>query len=318
LSDVSAGGTGTVAVNRGGSEIVASDLLAFDLQIFDEAAPKYVWIGPDGTSGSAANDDGDGNSGFDADELGLPNTDDELVNLSDLRSKEILFDLDTVHPAATTSFHLVDRGDFVDLNYTRSAGGSMRGLHDPAYTPSTPPGPRVREMVSVYSGVEVFPPTGTPTAFNFPNSWERSGRFVLSRGSGQNTVSSFYQPVFDTWTDSYGRDEFDQEGASLPTPTIPPPPQFGAFTGTYDERANGGAQSRTVQYRQWSNQAGVSTEGGFAGQDAGSSFGTIVTSSTPIPASAPIEEKLRALKITIRVFDQTAGQLRQQTLIEDF
>ncbi len=318
VSDVAAGGMGGVAVNRGGSEIVASDLLSFDLKIFDPSAPKYVWIGPDGTSGSTANDDGDGTTGFDADELGLPDTDDELVNLSELRSKEILWDLDTVHPAGTTSFHLVDRGDFVDLNYTRSAGGAMQGFYDPGNTPSTPPGPRVREMVSVFSGVEVFPPTGAPTAFNFPNSWERSGRFVLSRGGGQSTVSSFYQPVFDTWTDSYGNDEFDQEGASLPMPTTPPPPAFGAFTGSYDERANGRAQSRTVQYRQWSNQAGESTETGFAGQDAGSSFGAIVTSTTPIPASAPIEERLRALKITIRVFDQTAGQLRQQTLIEDF
>ncbi len=128
VSDISAGGTGTVAVNRGGSDIVASDVLGFNLQIFDQTAPKYMWIGPDGSSGTTANDDGDANTGFDADELGLPNTDDELVNLTELRSREVLLDLDSVHPPATTSFHLVDRGDFVDLNYTRSAGGAMGGF----------------------------------------------------------------------------------------------------------------------------------------------------------------------------------------------
>ncbi len=165
-------------------------------------------------------------------------------------------------------------------------------------------------MVGVISGVEVFPMTGAPTVFNFPNSWERSGRFVISRSSGANTVSSFYQPVFDTWTDSYGKDEFDQEGASLPTPM----PPFGTFSGSYTEQG----VARSAQYRQWSNQPGVSTETGFAGQDAGASVGSITTSTTPIAATAPIEEKLRALKVTIRVFDQTAGQMRQQTMIQDF
>ncbi len=93
---------------------------------------------------------------------------------------------------------------------------------------------------------------------------------------------------------------------------------FGAVSTFYYERFNGNEVARSVQYRQWSNQAGVSTDPGFAGQDAGNTIGSLTGSTTPIPSTPPIQEKLRALKITIRVFDQSAGQIRQQTLIEDF
>ena len=339
VSDAAAGGSETAGVNRGGADIIASDVIGFDVQVFDPSAPKYVWVGPDGSSGDIGDDDSDGNpqgTDFDFDELGFPGTDDELVTLDALRSRDLLFDLDGLesnrtlpvnqapdlvnndYPATQPApysdppphpnvFHLADRGSFVDLNYTRHAGGAMRGLIP---NPALPI--RVREFAGAISGLELDPTN--PTIYNFPTSWERNGRFIISRNPGVNTVSSFYQPVFDTWTDSYGKDEFDQEGASTPVP----PFQFGALPAQYEEHFNGTRVARNVQYRQWSNLPGVSTDAGFAGQDAGNAVGALTGSSTPIPATAPVQERIRALKITIRVFDQSAGQIRQQTVIEDF
>ena len=92
---------------------------------------------------------------------------------------------------------------------------------------------------------------------------------------------------------------------------------FGAIPVVYEEQFNGTRVGRSVQYRQWSNQAGASTDPGFAGQDAGNTIGSLTGSTTPIASTPPIQEKIRALKITIRAFDQSAGQIRQQTLIED-
>lgn len=210
VSDVAASGAGnTVIVNRGGSDIVASDLLSFDLQIYDPAAPKYVWVGPDGASGNPSNDDGDLDTGFDFDELGLPNTDDELVTMDGLRTLEVLLDNDGLTrgsgpgnyptpqaapypvppPNPPNLFHLVDRGSFVDLNYTRHAGSAMRGLIQGVAFPNLPsPNPvppiRVRELAGSVAGLEVLPPAPSiPGQFNFPETWERSGRFVISRGS---------------------------------------------------------------------------------------------------------------------------------------
>ncbi|TWU07650.1 PulJ/GspJ family protein [Stieleria varia] len=318
----------TASVNRGGSDVIAEDILGFDIKIFDETAPKYVWLGLDQSSGTPNNDDQDGNTGFDVDELGLPGTDDEIVTMSDLRLTEVLLDDDG--RGTTGPFRLVDRGDFVDLNYTRLPGGAMRGLRHYNGTTYRPiPPARRNQLASPFSGIEVEPTAGTDGVI-FPKSWQQSGRFVLSFGAS-DTLSSFYQPTYDTWTNAFDRDAFDQEGISTPSGGFP----FGAVNGSIRENGlqplllpnNPAAPSNTittpVSYRQWSLiQGGLANEGEFVGQDSGlqtmGGLATLAPSTLPIRAVAPVQAKLKALQVTIRLFDVSAEQIRQQTVVEDF
>lgn len=327
----------TTSINRGGSDVIATDVLGFDVKAFDPEAPKYIWLGRDSTSGSANDDDLDGSGNHDADELGLPGSDDEIVTMSHVRLHEVLFDNDSIISGpgvfpAPGPFQLVDRGDFVDLNYARSSGSPIRGLFhdDGGGSVAQVPQYRLEDFASPFSGLELAP-DGTA---RFPKTWQQSGRFILSRGGGQSTVSSFFQPIYDTWTTAFAEDKFDQEGRSTPfsgggltfsygtvrgrfpfnvlepftPPIIPPAPSY-----TFDP---------LVSYRNWSRFPGKSlSEGSFNGQWAGSqndTFSEIQPSNNPIPVTPPIPEPLQAIQVTLRVFDISAGQIRQQSIIEDF
>ncbi|MEO1527888.1 MAG: hypothetical protein AAFX06_20850 [Planctomycetota bacterium] len=362
VSDGGAGGTSIYSVNRAGSDVIATDVLGFDIQVFDPDAPQFVWYGPDGVPGAPGDDDGftavndlGAGAGTDDDadgELGWPGTDDEYVSVNDPRLDEVLVNNgnrqqnDWFVTGGVTPFKVTGRGDFVDIGYPHLAGGPMRGLiqfhEDGAVICNVPTIGAANESAfdSPFSG---FTPDGTaldttgtppPLRSTFQPSWERSGRFVVATAAGSNAISSFFQPVYDTWTDGYLADGFDQEGegldglnAATSTANSFDVDIAGVTTGTsYTERRvaqNNGttvvAAGRPVVLRRWTAFDGAfASEGRFVGQTAGDSQIIEPESANPIELSPPITQPLQAIKITIRVNDLPAATVRQQTVVQEF
>lgn len=345
------------SINRGGTDIIATDVVGFNVQVFDPKAPRYVWMGPDGLPGVGGfDDDGDGNAD-DADELGWPGTNDEVVSVNDPRIDEVLVgngnrSLTQWNQTPAMPFARVNTGDFVDLGYMRLAGGPMRGLFqfDESGGDITPflrndptAAPQALELMSDFSGFSADPnvysgataSTLTDRFSYFPTSWENSGRIVLRTGSGSPLVSSFYQPVYDTWTDAYGNDPFDQEGLGFGstiagtnyaleigglTSGVPP---YNETRSTQVTGANGSpspvSRQRNVVVRRWTSMdGGFSNSGQFANTGAGGDQAPTQYSANPINVTPPVPEPLRAIKISIRLNDFAAETIRQQTVIQEF
>ena len=158
---------------------------------------------------------------------------------------------------------------------------------------------------------------------------------MLRRG-GAPIISSFYQPVYDTWTDGYETDAFDQEGINGATYTREPV-ITGAVIGTYvvgmyterrvpQSNAATGPQTANMRsqavlqlsYRRWTSaHSSFNTGGEFAGQSSGT-IQTVPLSATPFKIEPPISQPLKGLKITSRVDDFAAETIRQQTVIQEF
>ncbi|MEL6109079.1 MAG: hypothetical protein AAFU85_23990 [Planctomycetota bacterium] len=357
---------GAAQINRAGSDVIATDVVGFDIQVFDPDAPKFIWYGPDSVPGSPGDDDAIGGlstvtdvNGTEDDtsddaigEMGWPGSDDELVTVNDPRIDEALvnngnrtatdWNVTTGMPDLVESrFRVTDRGDFVDVGYPHLAGGPMRGIVQFDESGALIPAANASEFDSSFSGYTdnttallQTTPTIITAQSTFQPSWENSGRFVMSATTGSNTVSSFFQPVYDTWTDAYGLDAFDQEGLGFGFISAS---SFAVEVGGDTAAAfresrfrqnqapsastpfNPFVSSRQVIVRRWSSAAGqLANEGTFEGQTAGLEQLTQPNSENPIRIEAPIPEPLQAIKITIRVNDLPAATIRQQTVIQEF
>jgi hypothetical protein len=234
-----AGSTGTTNWQRGylatadsrwdrtGEDVIATDLLSFDVRGFDRTAPIFVTSGPDNLPGAAGVDD-DGVGGQDTStttafgvstELGSIGSDDELVEVSDLGIYPLIAQpiLDPTLPATfgVDNQALATNGAFVDLLYPYLAGSPLQERTAATGIVSTPPNPSVTTIAQVttnynafmQSDLSLFPiPVATPT--NGLNSLKRSGKLVHTNDVSGNI--QYMQPVYDTWTDAYESDGFDQ------------------------------------------------------------------------------------------------------------
>ena len=375
VSDVGAGTASTPAflgaaqVNRAGSDVIATDVIGFDIQVFDPDAPKFIWYGPDGVPGAPGDDDAlpgfnttvvdnngtpDDTSDDAVAEMGWPGSDDEFVSVNDPRIDEALVnngtrtatDWNVTTGAADlveTRFRVTDRGDFVDVGYPHLAGGPMRGLVQFDESGALIPAANSNAFVSSFSGYTddntallQTMPTVIQAQSTFQTSWENSGRFIVSSASGSPTVSSFFQPVYDTWTDGYSSDGFDQEGLGYGLVAsanfavevggwTSGTPAFRESRFRQNQAPNASnpfnpfSSSRQVVIRRWTSSTGsLSNEGQFEGQGAGTEELIQPTSTIPIPLEAPIPEPLQAIKITIRINDIPAATIRQQTVVQEF
>ncbi|MCO8123649.1 hypothetical protein NHH03_18025 [Stieleria sp. TO1_6] len=347
VTDTGAGGTSaSLSVNRGGTDVIATDVVGFNVQIFDSTAPKFIWTGSqNGVPGGVGDDDGDTVIDNET-ELGWPGSDDEPVSPNSLRLDEVLINNGTRtatvwNQTPVSEFFVVERGDFVDLGYTRLAGGPMRGLFqfDESGGQINTPAARLEDFSSSFSGLNgssptvVLQPSGATRNSMFPISWEQSGRMIV-RTIGDGRLSSYYQPVYDTWTDSYSTDSFDQEGLGVGSGTpfgyaievAGVTTGIGALNETRSTQANPSnttpgnhSDPRNVVIRRWTSLDGsLGISGEFAGESAGSSQIVPQGSDTPIQITPPVPEKLRAIKISIRLNDFAAETIRQQTVIQEF
>lgn len=302
---------------RGGADLVAPDLLGFDVKVFDPSSPNFIWMGtaPNNVPGNPGDDDGDGTAN-ELDELGLANTDDALISVNSPAINPLVGTAPSVFvstaslPAAANEYFLARPGEFVDLGFARFGGGMVGGS-------------QVVERLglpqrNVFGGLLSTPfsglvGVGTPTFVGtYPRSWQESGRFMIpgtdittnrafSTAAGLGPSNSFCQAVVDTWTESYDGDGFDQ---SLFEPIGIGPP--GNFNVTGSSTTGGG---NAVSTRYWSNTAESVSAAGPSFENGGSAS----SQATPPTSTMP-----RAIKISIRVYDRTAGEIRQQSVVHEF
>lgn len=170
--------------DRSGEDVVASNVRALDVQIFDPTAAFYL------------------------SSTGL------VVCPGDAGYRDVLND-------TTASIAGVPGGGFVDLAYPVVAGGATRGwgtLITSSY-PANPPltahsfpynlRSNLTNIQSAFSGLEFNSTTGFPTATSnktYSNSLLKSGRVVIL-----NNRITLFQPAFDTYTSSYERDGYYQD-----------------------------------------------------------------------------------------------------------
>ncbi len=261
---------------RGGSDIVAEDVLSFDIQVFDPTAPLAIWRGRDGVFGTPATGE----------------SDDAVIVPSNPGFRQVLANI------GTGDYILERRGGFVDYGYGRLGGGAVGGVNPLVTAPlatATPPG---RVLVDTpFSGVQFNGNLATSPGLDplFPDGWFNSGRVVVSF----TAVNSFIQPMIDTWTDFYDRDGLGQgsltSGGSVAIQGSPPV-TYTAGQPTYQSSSASSQSSRFIDGTQ-----AVNTES--------------TPPSTSRKWSAPMPT---AIKIVVRIYDRSAGEVRQQSIIEHF
>ena len=337
----------TASVNRSGSDIVARDILSFDIKVYDETAPSYIFRGAGGEEGNPGDDDGDGIASdiganvFDPDELGFVGSDDELVTLNDLNIRRVLF-----QPGL---FSQVGSGAFVDLNYAILPGHPIGSLRNATSTLV-----ETLQLESPFSGIAADSTNFTANRIAFSPRMQQSGRFVIRQHNPANSpVNSFFQSTYDTWTATYRTgDRFDQEGMIFGHEVGAPPNSWRLF-GTGDllysmkgDLGDGSGANNVinvpVSYRNWSNmevpnQTGVLNSSTLAPSRHLTPSATYslparsrgvpppvvppLTTQPPtnrIDAAAPVGGELRGIQIQIRFYDEKASRIRQQTIIQDF
>lgn len=175
--------------DRRGEDVVASNVRALDVQIFDPTAAFYL--------SSAGLVVGPGDAGY----------------------REVLSG-----PTSAVTPTAVPGGGFVDLAYPVLAGGATRVASDVELATSSSLGRstvsanlepggsdtlNVQRMQSTFSGLEfVSGATDFPTvasAKTYSNSLLKSGRLVI-----MNNQIVLFQPAFDTYTSAYERDSYYQ------------------------------------------------------------------------------------------------------------
>lgn len=264
-------------------EVVAANVVAFDLKGYDIAVKQLANRGADGFWGEAlVDDDGDGTvDNFT--EAGWPGTDDLSLTPSDPGySKTLINASSLVSPSQPPVFS--NSGAFVDLDWSRkvihathnlSSGSIQLGM---ANIPSS--------IASVWpsnlSGVQTNPANG---AIQRTMSFVKSGSFFATPSTGVVV----YQPCFDTFTDAYESD------------------------GEWMETIVAG-DSGFVAWRDGQRRFGVPTAlSGSADQGADG----VGVDSYEFETSPPFLYKMPSIQATIRVQDFTAGTLQQISVVHD-
>jgi hypothetical protein len=249
------------------------------------------------------------------DEIGFPNTDDALISINTSAINPIggtapsvltssLWPLpssnNTPLVPGTNEYVVAPPGEFVDFGYVRMAGGMIGGseaIERLAAAPRNTFGALLSTPFSGLSGTGTLPFLG-----RYPGSWADAGRFVIpvtgfGVATGAGSINSFAQPVIDTWTASYDGDGFNQDqiaGAGG---------NFNLWGSAINPPGNG------VNTRYWTNEAESASNSGPSFIDGSSAS----TQSTPPTTVMP-----RAIKISIRVYDRVAGEIRQQSVVHEF
>ena len=330
---------------RAGTDVIVSRLLGFDVQVHDPNASDITWVGPGGSegfhdaAGYAEDDDGDGvglvtNGTLDEDELGWPGSDDEILQANDLSIQRAMLDT-----AATRQYYSNATGGFVDLNSLLLSGHPAGGIlsADAGVTRHSVtkleapilPNRNGLGFITPYSGYEVIP-VGGGRDYYFSGDLQQSGAFIIRDGSSPtSTLNSFVQSNYDTHTMSYQLDRFDQESR---TPlTLAPTYTGGYFDRSYtlSAKQDNSPAFDTVNFpvasRIWSPGEGF-VRGRYTTVDVplaqtGGDLGKPVKKfdpNDPLDISAPVQKPLRALRIQIRLIDETTGQIQQRTIVHSF
>jgi type II secretory pathway pseudopilin PulG len=320
--------------DRTGQDIIATNVDAFDIRGFDPTAPIFATAGPDGRPGKdGVGDDGLPNidqidivGGEAYSELGAVGSDDEVVGVNDLGIYDLIsnatFDPENVAgvtpvpPANDTrsTQGIINRGDMVDLAYPYLAGSALgirttESLDTRATASLSVPMRRVRAnyhlfMGSILSGHKVRTEYVNAQDDNtqglrpgLQDAMKQSGKMLFG-AAGQVVL---FQPTYDTWTDFYETDGFDQSQT---------------FNGNQATVANNIGthwvlKSIDVMTRKIKNRIESMVPLQLALQDD-----TGLQVKGQPETSAPFPDNLDAISVTIRVTDPSTHESNEFSVVE--
>lgn len=290
----------TLQGTRIGEDILASDILAFDIKGYDPGCSLLMSPGIDGVWGTndsllsvAGDDDNDGTAN-NASEAGWAGSDDLLLSPND--------------PGYSTALAqgavAVGTGEYVDLGWAHKLRNHDTTL---SYNASTP----VWTQLSGYSLNNFIT---TPVAgFPFTDALYKSG-MALQNGPYGNTPPMALQMAYDTWTTRY---EGDGVLNAVNTNFFYHSPSSRSvgnlrINGNLELYGNGSNELGTALPAWRRTNIDAATDGidnnGLGGVDDISEFET----------SAPFPIKLRGLKISIRMEDTGTRTVSQMSVAQEF
>jgi|GEM_PF-567493 len=278
-------------------EIVATNVVGFDVRGFDASAQLLASPGADGAWGIAGYSDDNGpddNGTDDPNEAGWAGTDDLIVGPSDpgyalmLRKMEAPF---------SNGLVVASSGAFVDLGWGRKVVNQIENAGMTHTLTGTDAGMThfskdwsslISRQASLWSSsLSGFEPilSGTPALTT--TSLAKSGRFSPANG--------IYQPVFDTFTDFYESDGNRQE--------------FGVS-------ANG-----LIPYTLQASNSNPAPDIGSNGLDDpvnGAAIGNgVIDDEFESETSPPFRYRLPSIQVKFRIQDVTAGTLQELSIVHD-
>ncbi|MEZ6089741.1 MAG: hypothetical protein R3C05_17280 [Pirellulaceae bacterium] len=134
LSSVASALTGNLQWDRTGEDVVADNVLAFDIRGYDPGVPNLLTVGPDLAPGVAGFDDsGSGTADDSLFEYDAAGSDDAIVTVNDLAIWQTIqagsiFANIGVTPPSPLVFNpvVISRGEYVDLAFMFQGGGPMQ------------------------------------------------------------------------------------------------------------------------------------------------------------------------------------------------
>lgn len=275
----------TLLGSRVGEDILANNVLAFDVKGYDPGVSILNSLGLDGGSG-VVNVDDDGNGTMDdATEIGWAGSDDLVLDPNDPGYGPLL---------ALRPLPVAGVGQYVDLGWARKidAHGLLpAGARVPTANPWSP-----------LSGYALNQISNTNLQLGVAPSLLSSGK-VLNRSNGSSLI---YQPSYDTWTPEFERDGILQA-------------QTGSMAGVVRIDGNrvlhgaGGASNISQAQPAWRRtNFDAATDGldndGFRGAD------DILERET----SAPFPVPLRGIKILVRMEDPGTRKVAELPVAVEF
>ncbi len=259
-------------------EIVASNVVGFDLKGFDTSVKQLSHPGADGVWGN------DGTAA----QAGWPGTDDLSLTPSD---PGYALQLDLINSSYPTNPNVNERqsgsGAYVDVGWGSKVVNSTHRRTGPNVRLSTASNLAgvTKYFVSSLSLLDLDPDPLIVGKLVRASSLAESGMFI------NPALYQSYQPAFDTFTNAY---EFDGEALLRPSPGSVPPLGLVWVGGLRRFNLIGGP---------------------VASADPGSDG--IGDDATEKDASPQIPYKLPSIQVTIRVQDYTAGTLQQISVVHD-
>lgn len=276
---------------RVGEDILANDVLAFDIKAYDPGVPILASEGADAGAGSQGEDDDGNGTVDDASERGWAGSDDLILSPNDPGYGIYLTQLIANGvPAANVT---VGTGEYVDLAWARKLDS-----HSLAAGGSTATG--AMNLWSPFSGYS-FNNFANNSLPKYTDGLTQSGKTLVTTGG-----LIVMQPTYDTWTDFFERDGVLQ--AQLGTNSVGTVRVNGAIN-LYGMSGNDIGTVQPVWRRTNVDPAydGLDNDG-VSGADNQSEFET----------SAPFDVPLRGIKISVRMENPGAREVRELPVSVEF
>lgn len=267
--------------NRAGEDLLASDVLAFDIKLFDPDAPLLGTTGGDGVYGTAADDDGDGSLN-DLKELGWAGSDDLILSPND----------PGYALALSAGSPVVGTGEYVDLAWAKKLAA-----HGGSISPAT-------NVWSPLSGFALANFNANGLAGAYTDSLFKSGSVLMA-----GTNLQLFQASYDTYTSGY-------EGDGLLQAQLTSRVGVCRVNGAVDLYGVGGSDYPNL-VADWRSSPAPTFDAGSDGIDNAGSF-TGVDDPSELETSPPFPIPLRGLKISVRMEDPRTRQIKQMSAAKEF